>query len=90
MATRARLAALSQGYRARRFRPLPLYGYGAYGISIPSSFSTNALSLADRGFVLCHRHIRGGKEKGYRWYEDGKLKARKTPLRTSSPPPTIW
>jgi oligopeptidase B len=54
--------------------PLLLYGYGAYGIPIPASFSTARLSLVDRGFVYAIAHIRGGKDKGYRWYSDGKLK----------------
>ena len=54
--------------------PLFLYGYGAYGISIPASFATSRLSLVDRGFVFAIAHIRGGKDKGYRWYTDGKLK----------------
>jgi len=53
--------------------PLLLYGYGAYGISIPASFSTNCLSLVDRGFIYAIAHIRGGKDKGYHWYTDGKL-----------------
>lgn len=53
--------------------PCLLYGYGAYGITIPASFSTNALSLADRGFVYAVAHIRGGKDKGFSWYEDGKM-----------------
>jgi len=52
---------------------LLLYGYGSYGISIPSSFSTNRLSLVDRGIVYAIAHIRGGKEKGCEWYENGKL-----------------
>jgi oligopeptidase B len=52
--------------------PLLLYGYGAYGMTMPSGFSTNALSLVDRGFVYAIAHVRGGKDKGYRWYKDGK------------------
>ena len=38
------------------------------------AFSTTRLSLVDRGFVFAIAHIRGGKDKGYRWYTDGKLK----------------
>jgi oligopeptidase B len=52
--------------------PLLLYGYGAYGISIPAAFRTTWLSLVDRGFVFAVAHIRGGKDKGYRWYTEGK------------------
>lgn len=52
--------------------PCLLYGYGAYGHAIPAGFNTNALSLVDRGFVYATAHIRGGKDKGYAWYEDGK------------------
>jgi oligopeptidase B len=53
--------------------PCLLYGYGAYGITIPASFNTNCLSLVDRGFVYAIAHIRGGKDKGFAWYEDGKM-----------------
>ncbi|WP_108462219.1 S9 family peptidase [Devosia naphthalenivorans] len=52
--------------------PALLYGYGAYGMSMPSSFSISALSLVDRGFVHATAHIRGGMEKGYRWYVQGR------------------
>ena len=57
--------------------PLYLYGYGAYGISIPAAFSTNRLSLVDRGFIYAIAHIRGGKDRGYRWYRQGKLSSKK-------------
>src|SRR5579872_2857739 len=57
--------------------PLLIYGYGAYGLAIDAAFSTNRLSLVDRGFVFAIAHVRGGTDKGWRWYEDGKL-AKKT------------
>ena len=53
--------------------PCLLYGYGAYGMSIPAGFSTSRLSLVDRGFVYAIAHIRGGTDRGYRWYRTGKL-----------------
>lgn len=53
--------------------PLLLYGYGSYGNSIDAAFSSNSLSLLNRGFVYAIAHIRGGQEMGRLWYEDGKL-----------------
>ena len=53
--------------------PLFITGYGAYGYPSEAGFSTNRFSLVDRGFVLAVAHVRGGTDKGWRWYEDGKL-----------------
>ncbi len=55
---------------------LHLYGYGAYGLSIPPSFSASRLSLLDRGIAYAIAHVRGGDDLGYRWYLDGKLEQR--------------
>jgi oligopeptidase B len=61
--------------------PCLLYGYGAYGISIAAGFNTNCLSLADRGFVYAIAHIRGGKDKGFAWYEDGKMEKKENTFK---------
>jgi oligopeptidase B len=52
--------------------PLLLYGYGAYGHAIPAAFSANRLSLVDRGFIYALAHIRGGTDRGWGWYLEGK------------------
>jgi oligopeptidase B len=53
--------------------PALLYGYGAYGASTPAAFAQRLISLADRGFVCAIAHVRGGSDKGFGWYLDGKL-----------------
>jgi oligopeptidase B len=61
------------GLRLDGSSPLLLYGYGAYGSHVPASFSTNRLSLVDRGFIYAIAHVRGGTDKGWHWYTDGKF-----------------
>lgn len=51
-----------------------IYGYGSYGISMDPGFSSNRLSLLNRGFVFAIAHIRGGGDMGRPWYDAGKLK----------------
>jgi oligopeptidase B len=53
--------------------PLLLYGYGSYGATMDAAFSSNNLSLLNRGFVYALAHIRGGQEMGRYWYDTGKL-----------------
>lgn len=53
--------------------PLLLYAYGAYGMIDLPGFSPLRLSLVNRGFVYAVAHVRGGRDRGYRWYRQGRL-----------------
>jgi len=53
--------------------PVLLYSYGSYGYSMDAYFSSNRLSLLDRGFAFAIAHIRGGEDLGRHWYEQGKM-----------------
>jgi oligopeptidase B len=52
--------------------PLLLYGYGSYGMALEPSFSIRNLSLVDRGWIWATAHIRGGSDKGWGWFLDGR------------------
>ena len=56
---------------------LLLYGYGSYGSSMSPSFSSTRLSLIDRDIIWATAHIRGGMEKGMKWWKEGKLTNKK-------------
>jgi len=66
-----------KGLQKNGAAPLYLSGYGAYGSSRDPYFSSNRLSLLDRGFVYAIAHVRGGGEMGRYWYDDGKLLKKK-------------
>jgi oligopeptidase B len=57
--------------------PLLLYGYGSFGISVPTGFQKDVVSLLDRGFIYAIAHVRGGGYLGRSWYMDGKLMNKK-------------
>jgi oligopeptidase B len=50
-----------------------LYGYGSYGSSMSPSFSSTNLSLINRDIIWVTAHIRGGMERGMKWWKEGKL-----------------
>ena len=56
---------------------LLLYGYGSYGSSMSPSFSSTRLSLINRNIIWATAHIRGGMEKGMKWWKEGKLTNKK-------------
>lgn len=56
--------------------PVLLYGYGSYGITIPAGFSSNRISLTDRGFIYAIAHIRGSKAMGHDWFLQGRGKTK--------------
>jgi oligopeptidase B len=53
--------------------PAVIVGYGAYGLSMRPTFTPSVFSLLDRGFIHAVAHVRGGREKGDRWYTQGRL-----------------
>ena len=53
--------------------PMLLYAYGSYGLSMTPGFSTNRLSLVDRGMIYAIAHIRGGSELGEKWRQEGRM-----------------
>jgi len=60
---------------------LLLYGYGSYGSSMSPSFSSTRLSLIDRDIIWATAHIRGGMEKGMKWWKEGKLTNKKNTFK---------
>jgi oligopeptidase B len=68
-----------KGMRRPGGNPALVVGYGAYGLSWRATFTRSVFSLIDRGFVYAIAHVRGGHEKGERWYAEGRmLKKRNT------------
>jgi len=64
---------MKKGTKLDGTSPMLLYAYGSYGISMTPGFSTNRLSLVDRGMIYAITHIRGGSELGEHWRQDGRM-----------------
>jgi oligopeptidase B len=58
-------------------RPMLLTGYGSYGAPSNPTFSSNRLSLVDRGLIYAIAHIRGGGDLGKEWHDQGKMMNKK-------------
>jgi oligopeptidase B len=61
--------------------PVLLYGYGSYGLAVPAAFIPTRLSLVDRGFIFAIAHIRGGMDRGFHWYREGKTRQKTNTFR---------
>jgi oligopeptidase B len=66
-----------KGFERNGKEPLFLYAYGSYGLGMPATFSSNRLTLLDRGMAYAIAHIRGGNEMGEPWHDDGMLMHKK-------------
>jgi oligopeptidase B len=66
-----------KGFNRDGNAPLWLYGYGSYGAGMPAFFSSDRVSLLDRGLAYAIAHIRGGDEMGEVWHDDGMLMKKK-------------
>ncbi len=60
---------------------LLLYGYGSYGSSMSTGFSSSILSLINRDVIWVTAHIRGGMERGMKWWKEGKLLNKKNTFK---------
>ena len=68
---------MKKGTKLDGSAPLLLYGYGSYGIAMEASFSIRNFSLVDRGWIWATACPRGGSEKGWSWFLDGKKDKKK-------------
>ncbi len=66
-----------KGFNRDGGSPLLLFGYGSYGYPFPIGFSSDRLSLVDRGVSVAVAHIRGGGEMGKRWHDQGRMMAKR-------------
>jgi oligopeptidase B len=66
-----------RGLRRDGTAPIHLYGYGAYGYPVSLGFSSNRVSLLDRGVVVAIAHVRGGGELGKAWHEAGRMRSKR-------------
>jgi oligopeptidase B len=69
--------AYRKGFKRDGTASLYLYGYGSYGAGMPAAFTSNRISLLDRGMAVVIAHIRGGNEMGEAWHHDGMLMKKK-------------
>lgn len=70
-------ALYKKGVKLDGSAPLLLYSYGSYGYSTEATFNSSRVSMLDRGVIYVQAHIRGGRDMGEHWHEDGMLMKKK-------------
>lgn len=69
-----------KGFKKDKNNPFLIHCYGAYGAIYEPRFSSNMLSLLDRGFGFAIAHVRGSGILGQEWYDQGRLSNKKNSI----------
>ena len=61
-------------------RPVLLYAYGAYGVTIDPAFNAMRRAWFDHGGIYAVAHVRGGGYLGEEWHQAGRLEKKQNSI----------